>query len=291
MEGTGYFEYDYLDLLKKVADQGYDYPDARRDGVEKRELFGVALRHNILRKGFPLFRGRPTSFKIVRTELCWMLNGRTDLKYLVDRGVNIWNEDGYRFNNPGIPLNLWLEKIKDDDDPENGELGPIYGAQMRDQYLDVLEKLKSGKWNDTGLLVNHWNVDDLPEMALRPCHFAWQVSSPDGVYLDLVYMLRSADLLLGTGYNIAFYALLNQLLAYASGMIPRHVIQVATKAHIYKPHLPAVQELLERPRLGRAAPIVKINKDINYRNPDPDDFKIVGYSAGERLKSFSGILV
>lgn len=184
-----------------------------------------------LREGFPLLKYKKISLYQVAVELQWFLQGRTDVGFLTDRGVNIWNKDSER---------------------AGGTLGPIYGHQWRhgptDQIVSLLARLKENPY-DRRLVVSAWNVKDLPEMALPPCHYAFQVvaMSPPGspLVLGIVVTMRSADIGLGLPYNIASYALLLELIAREVGATAGRLVINIADAHVYKNHLAPLTERLQ----------------------------------------------
>ncbi|MDE6279418.1 MAG: thymidylate synthase, partial [Paramuribaculum sp.] len=207
----------YLDLLQHILDNGTDKSD--RTGTGTRSVFGYQMRFN-LQDGFPLLTTKKLHLKSIIHELLWFLKGDTNVKYLQDNGVRIWNE--------------WVS-------PE-GELGPVYGAQWRswpdgnggviDQISQAVETIKNNP-DSRRIIVSAWNVADLPKMALPPCHAMFQFYVADGKLSMQLYQ-RSADSFLGVPFNIASYALLLMMMAQVCGLQPGEFIHTLGDAHIYR---------------------------------------------------------
>lgn len=249
----------YLDLISKVLNDGVEKED--RTGTGTRSLFGYQMRFN-LDDGFPLLTTKKLHIKSIIYELLWFLNGDTNVKYLQDHGVRIWNE--------------WAD--------ENGELGPVYGHQWRswpdykggtiDQISNVVEMIKKTP-DSRRLIVSAWNVAEVDQMALPPCHTLFQFYVADG-RLSLQLYQRSADLFLGVPFNIASYALLLMMMAKVTGLRAGDFIHTLGDAHIYKNHIEQVKLQLERsPRPLPTMEITSENRDIFSFSFD--DFKLVGY--------------
>lgn len=277
---------DYQDLLKDILTNGTEKED--RTGTGTISVFGRQIRHN-MQDGFPLLTTKRMAIKSIMTELKWFLKGDTNIKYLVDNGCNIWNGDAYKNY-----LNIYNYNFKDDetieplsmeefiDDIKNndgfatqwGELGPIYGAQWRhwlvkdetqydgeyvwcDQIAYLIEQLKDNP-DSRRLMVNAWNLGELDDMVLPPCHYGFQVyTRPStreekivnpGKYrvLSLMWNQRSVDTFLGLPFNIASYGMLLELLAKECNMIAGDLIGNLGDVHIYKNHLKAVKTQLSR---------------------------------------------
>lgn len=250
----------YLDLLSKIMTEGSDRSD--RTGTGTRSIFGHQMRFD-LANGFPLLTTKKLHLKSIIYELLWFLAGDTNVKYLQDHGVRIWNE--------------WAD--------ENGDLGHVYGYQWRswpdgkggtiDQIREAVETIKHNP-DSRRIIVSAWNVADIPDMALPPCHALFQFYVNDG-RLSLQLYQRSADCFLGVPFNIASYALLLMMMAQVTGLQPGEFIHTLGDAHIYHNHLPQVE--LQLSREPKDLPKMLINpavKDIfDFRY---DDFTLVDYN-------------
>ena len=233
----------YLTLLQHVLDNGTRKDD--RTGTGTISTFGYQMRFN-LEEGFPLLTTKKLHLKSIIHELLWFLAGDTNVKYLQENGVRIWNE--------------WAD--------ENGDLGHIYGYQWRswpdyngghiDQIQEVVDTLKNNP-ESRRIIVNAWNVADLPSMKLPPCHAFFQFYVADG-RLSLQLYQRSADIFLGVPFNIASYALLLQMMAQVTGLKAGDFIHTLGDAHIYTNHLEQVQEQLKR--APRQLPRMVINPEV-----------------------------
>jgi thymidylate synthase len=222
---------NYLDLLQYILKNGTKKED--RTGVGTLSIFGAQLRFN-LADGFPLVTTKKVWFKGIVHELLWMLSGNTNIKYLNDNGVHIWDE--------------WADS--------KGNLGPVYGAQWRkwntgdeidfeiDQIKNVIDQIKANP-NSRRLLVNAWNVAELEEMRLPPCHYSYQFSVTDNK-LSCLFNMRSVDTFLGLPFNIASYALLTHMIAQVCGLQPGELIASLGDTHIYLNHLEQVKVQLVR---------------------------------------------
>ena len=216
----------YLDLLQDIMENGYDKPN--RTGVDTRSVFGRSMRFD-LNQGFPLITTKKIHLKSVIYELLWFIKGDTNVKFLQDNGVRIWNE--------------WAD--------ENGDLGSVYGAQWRnwnnegiDQLQELINKLKNNP-DDRRMIVSAWNPSQLNKMALPPCHMFYQCYVADGKLSMLMYQ-RSCDMFLGVPFNIASYALLTMMLAQVCGLKLGEYVHVLGDAHIYHNHFAQVREQLAR---------------------------------------------
>ncbi|MBR6749558.1 MAG: thymidylate synthase [Bacteroidaceae bacterium] len=233
----------YLDLLQYVLDNGVRKDD--RTGTGTISTFGYQMRFN-LEEGFPLLTTKKLHLKSIIHELLWFLAGDTNVKYLQENGVRIWNE--------------WAD--------DNGDLGHIYGYQWRswpdykgghiDQIQEVVDTIKNNP-DSRRIIVNAWNVADLPEMKLPPCHAFFQFYVADG-RLSLQLYQRSADIFLGVPFNIASYALLLQMMAQVTGLKAGDFVHTLGDAHIYTNHLEQVHEQLKRE--PRALPRMIINPEV-----------------------------
>ena len=233
----------YLDLLQHLLDNGTRKDD--RTGTGTISTFGYQMRFN-LEEGFPLLTTKKLHLKSIIHELLWFLAGDTNVKYLQDNGVRIWNE--------------WAD--------ENGDLGHIYGYQWRswpdyngghiDQIQEVVDTIKNNP-DSRRIIVNAWNVADLPTMKLPPCHAFFQFYVADG-RLSLQLYQRSADIFLGVPFNIASYALLLQMMAQVTGLKAGDFVHTLGDAHIYTNHLEQVREQLSR--APRPLPRMIINPEV-----------------------------
>ena len=238
----------YLEILRDVMENGQDADN--RTGVYARKVFGRQMRFD-LSKGFPLVTTKKTFFRGIVHELIWLLSGNTNIKYLLDNNVHIWDE--------------WAD--------ENGDLGPVYGHQWRnfnsqgyDQIRDMIERIKKNP-QDRRIIVSAWNPAQIEQMALPPCHCFFQFDvTPDGKLNCMLYQ-RSCDLFLGVPFNIASYSLLTMMIAQVCGLKPGEFVHTLGNAHIYSNHFEQVKLQLTREPLP--LPMVKINPDVK----DIDDFK------------------
>ena len=256
----------YLDLLKHIIEHGTDKSD--RTGTGTRSVFGHQMRFD-LADGFPLVTTKKVHLKSIIHELLWFLNGDTNVKYLQDNGVRIWNE--------------WA-------DPD-GNLGHIYGYQWRswpdysgghiDQIKQAVEDIKHNP-DSRRIIVSAWNVADIPNMNLPPCHAFFQFYVADG-RLSLQLYQRSADCFLGVPFNIASYALLLQMMAQVCGLKPGEFIHTTGDTHIYKNHFDQVS--LQLTREPRPLPRMIINPDVkDIFGFKYDDFKLEGYDPHPAIK-------
>lgn len=230
---------NYHILLKTILEEGTDKSD--RTGTGTRSIFGYQMRFN-LKKGFPLLTTKKVHFKSIIHELIWFLKGDTNIKYLKENGVSIWDK--------------WAD--------ENGNLGRVYGAQWRnfggiDQINELLNSLKNNP-NSRQMIVSAWNPVNVPNMALPPCHTLWQCYVANGK-LSLQLYQRSADVFLGLPFNIASYALLTHMLAQVSGLEVGDLIMTLGDAHLYNNHFE--QANLQLTREEKELPTLELNKEIN----------------------------
>lgn len=250
----------YLDLLSRILNEGVHKGD--RTGTGTLSVFGNQMRFN-LRDGFPLLTTKKLHLKSIIYELLWFLRGDTNVHYLQEHGVRIWNE--------------WADV--------NGELGPVYGHQWRswpdykggtiDQITNVLEQIKHNP-NSRRMLVTAWNPAEVDEMALPPCHCLFQFYVADG-RLSLQLYQRSADTFLGVPFNIASYALLLQMMAQVTGLEAGEFIHTTGDTHLYSNHLE--QAKLQLTRTPRPLPKMKINPDVKDLFAFKyEDFELVDYN-------------
>jgi len=249
----------YLDLLRHILDHGT--PKSDRTGTGTRSIFGYQMRFD-LADGFPLVTTKKLHLKSILHELLWFLRGETNIAYLKEHGVSIWDE--------------WAD--------ERGELGPIYGYQWRswpapggrhiDQISDVIERIRHTP-DSRRLIVSAWNVADLDEMALPPCHLLFQFYVAEGRLSCQMYQ-RSADVFLGVPFNIASYALLTLMVAQVTNLAPGEFIHTLGDAHLYNNHLEQARVQLERE--PRPLPTLRINRNVksifDFRY---DDFRLEAY--------------
>lgn len=267
----------YQELLKDILANGVEKED--RTGTGTISVFGRQIRHN-MQDGFPLLTTKKMAVKSIMTELKWFLRGDTNIKYLVDNGCNIWNGDAYKNyekyamdNSYGVDvfsMEEFIDEIKTNDGfaKKWGELGPIYGAQWRhwlvkdeteydgeyvwcDQIAYLIEQIKDNP-DSRRLMVNAWNVGNLPEMALPPCHYAFQCYVADGK-LSLMWNQRSVDTFLGLPFNIASYGMLLHLLAKEVGLEPGELVGNLGDVHLYKNHIKQAKEQIVRSPYGLPA--------------------------------------
>ncbi len=219
---------EYRALLSAILHGGKAKAD--RTGTGTRSVFGRSIEHD-MSLGFPILNAKRISFNAARTELLWILNGRTDLKYLEDNGVKYWRPDYERSNRT------------------DETLGPVYGKQWRDfdgvDQLDWLVYGISANPNSRRLMINAWNPADMAEMVLPPCHYGFQVYINNGV-MDLMWQQRSADVFLGLPYDIAMYGLLLELLAKGAGLKAGKLIGSLGDCHLYNNHIDQANEFVAR---------------------------------------------
>ncbi|BAN35675.1 thymidylate synthase [Sulfuricella denitrificans skB26] len=257
----------YLDLMQHVLDHGHQKSD--RTGTGTVSVFGHQMRFD-LSQGFPLVTTKKCHLKSIIHELLWFLQGDTNIKYLKDNGVRIWDE--------------WAD--------ENGNLGPVYGYQWRswptpdgrhiDQISQVVEQIKNTP-DSRRLIVSAWNVADVDKMKLPPCHAFFQFYVADGKLSCQLYQ-RSADIFLGVPFNIASYALLTLMVAQVCGLKPGDFVHTLGDAHIYLNHLEQTREQLARQ--PRTLPAMKLNPDVkNIFDFKFEDFTLAGYDPHPAIKA------
>ncbi len=257
----------YLDLMQHVLDHGTKKSD--RTGTGTVSVFGYQMRFN-LREGFPLVTTKKCHMKSIIHELLWFLQGSTNIKYLKDNGVKIWDE--------------WAD--------ENGNLGPVYGKQWRswatvdgrvvDQITEVIAQIKNNP-DSRRLIVSAWNVGELNQMALAPCHAFFQFYVADGKLSCQLYQ-RSADIFLGVPFNIASYALLTLMVAQVCALQPGDFVHTFGDAHLYSNHME--QTHLQLSREPRPLPTMKINPSVkNIFDFRFEDFTLEGYDPHPAIKA------
>ncbi len=286
----------YLDLLNHIMEQGTNKED--RTGTGTISTFGYQMRFD-LNEGFPLLTTKKVHLKSVVHELLWFVQGDTNIKYLVDNNVRIWNEWPYQIfkKSPdynGETMKEFVMKIKDSDDfaKKHGELGPVYGRQWRhfegpnglfiDQLSQVIEMIKTNP-GSRRLIVNSWNPPLIPEMALPPCHMMFHFYVNNGKLSCQLYQ-RSADTFLGVPFNIASYALLTMMVAQVCDLELGDFVHTLGDAHIYNDHFEQVK--LQLTREPKKLPIMKINKDVkSITEFTYEDFELVGYDPHPLIKA------
>lgn len=277
---------EYLNLVNRILKEGTVKQD--RTGTGTISLFGPQMEFD-LSKGFPMLTTKELPVRVINEELFWFINGDTDLKTLLDRKVNIWNPDGYRFykeQGGTLDFEAFLEMVR----KEGFDLGPIYGAQWRgweteegpiDQLRDVTDRLRTNP-DDRRLIVSAWNPGDIRKMALPPCHILFQYYVENGRLSCKLYQ-RSADMFLGVPFNIASYAAKTHLMAHTLGLEVGKFIHSFGDAHIYLNHIDQVTEQLKRK--PKDLPTIRINAKHDYLDQyKPGDIEIIGYDPHGPIK-------
>lgn len=278
----------YHDLVQRILDEGVTKQD--RTGVGTKSIFGHQMRFD-LGEGFPLLTTKKTWFKGVAVELLWFLKGETNVQYLLDHDVHIWDE--------------WA-------DPETGDLGPVYGAQWRswpnmtktdfggyrydtyennpiDQIQNVVDQIRKSPFSRR-LIVTAWNPAEVDNMALPPCHTMFQFNVRPGsqgqpLYLDCQLYQRSADVFLGVPFNIASYALLTEMIAQQTGLVPGHFVHTMGDAHLYLNHMDQVQELLSRDPGRYPLPHLQMITAPSIDEYQYDNIHLIGYDSYPAIKA------
>lgn len=307
----------YLELAQKILDEGVEKTD--RTGTGTKSIFGYQMRFD-LQKGFPLLTTKKTAFGLIKSELLWFLKGDTNIRYLLENNNHIWDEWAFEryiksadYKGPDMTdfghrvlededfknayqeqMALFREKVLTDDafSAQYGELGNIYGSQWRhwktaqgetiDQIKDVIEMIKTQP-DSRRLIVSAWNPEDVPHMALPPCHTLFQFFVADGKLSCQLYQ-RSADVFLGVPFNIASYALLTHLIANETGLEVGDFVHTFGDAHLYLNHMNQINEQLSRetyelPELVLKAP------DKSIFDMEKDDIFVKGYKSHPRIKA------
>ena len=315
----------YQQLLQDILDYGVEKKD--RTGTGTKSIFGYTIRHN-MKEGFPLLTTKKMAWKTLVTELMWFLRGDTNIKYLVDNGCHIWDGDAYKnfvatikqkhsIHYEPIEKDSFIERVKTDSEfaKQYGELGPIYGKQWRDwnyqnkknhyvtpgqsthndihidQIQNLIDQLKTNP-DSRRLMVSAWNVGQLDQMVLPPCHYGFQCYVREGKYLSLMWNQRSVDTFLGLPFNIASYALLLEILAKAIQMVPDQLIGSLGDVHLYNNHIDQAKEQLTRdsfelPRL-KMNPIFLANlehKGLDEAINGQVNFELEGYQSHASIKA------
>ena len=256
----------YLDLMQHVLDNGIKKED--RTGTGTYSIFGYQMRFN-LKDGFPLITTKKCNLRSIIHELLWFLQGDTNIKYLQDNQVRIWDE--------------WAD--------ENGNLGPVYGAQWRtwqgadgqtvDQITQLIEQIKNNP-DSRRLIVSAWNVAQIEDMALPPCHAFFQFYVVNGKLSCQLYQ-RSADIFLGVPFNIASYALLTMMIAQVTNLEVGDFVHTFGDAHLYSNHIE--QTNLQLSRIPNALPTMKINQEVkSIFDFKIEDFELLNYDAYPHIK-------
>lgn len=256
----------YKDLCRHVLENGMEKAD--RTGTGTKSIFGYQMRIN-LKDGFPLLTTKKLHLKSIVYELLWFLKGDTNVKYLQENGVRIWNE--------------WAD--------DNGELGPVYGSQWRswtgadgrsiDQISELISEIKNNP-TSRRLIVSAWNPGELDKMALPPCHCLFQFYVSEGTLSCQLYQ-RSADLFLGVPFNIASYALLTEMIAHVTGLKAGEFIHTFGDVHIYNNHLEQIKLQLDRE--VRPLPTLKLDENVtSIFDFTYDDFTLEGYDPHPHIK-------
>ncbi len=257
----------YLDLLKYIMENGAEKTD--RTGTGTKSIFGHQMRFN-LSEGFPMVTSKKLHLRSIIYELLWFLKGETNIQYLKENGVSIWDE--------------WAD--------ENGELGPVYGKQWRswtgadgktyDQIADLIHQIKTTP-DSRRLIVSAWNVAELPYMALMPCHTLFQFYVADGKLSCQLYQ-RSADVFLGVPFNIASYALFTLMVAQVCGLEPGDFVHSFGDVHLYNNHIE--QANLQLSRSTFQLPTIKLNPEVkDIFSFKFDDFILEGYQSHPGIKA------
>ena len=307
----------YLELAQKILDEGVVKTD--RTGTGTKSIFGYQMRFD-LQKGFPLLTTKKTAFGLIKSELLWFLKGDTNIRYLLENNNHIWDEWAFEryiksadytgldmtdfgrrsledeaFNELyQIELTQFQNRILEDDDfaSKHGELGQIYGSQWRhwktsqgetiDQIKDVIEMIKHNP-DSRRLMVSAWNPEDIPNMALPPCHSLFQFYVADGKLSCQLYQ-RSADVFLGVPFNIASYALLTHLIANETGLEVGDFVHTFGDAHLYLNHMDQIEEQLSREPHDLPELVIK-HPEKSIFDMEKNDIIVKGYKSHPRIKA------
>lgn len=298
-------ETQYLNTLRDVMQDGEKVPN--RTGVDTYRLLGVTHRYNF-KDGFPLFTTKKVYWKGVVHELLWFLRGDTNIKYLVDNNVNIWNDDAYRwytkkvseFGMSPLPKEEFIQLMKEPQASDAfisgyrlGDLGPVYGAQWRhwrdsigypiDQVQKLINDLKNNP-SSRRHIISAWNAAEIEDMALPPCHVLSQFTvRSDGTLWCHMYQ-RSCDMLLGVPFNVASYSLLTYIIAHLAGLKPGGFIHTMHDCHIYENHLDACREQITRDT--RSFPTLTIASSLQTLDQlSLESFSLDGYDPHPAIKA------
>ena len=302
----------YQDLLDDILHKGVLKDD--RTGTGTYSVFGRQIRHN-MKDGFPLLTTKKMAWKTLITELLWFLKGDTHIKFLLDNNCHIWDGDAYAAYRKSVQKHYedggdvadkkqFIEEVKRGTTNDWGDLGPVYGKQWRGWfnydsnvdpvYVDQIQNLIKGiKENPDSRrhMVNAWNVGELDQMVLPPCHYGFQCYVRDGKYLSLMWNQRSVDTFLGLPFNIASYGLLLTMIAKECDLIPDELIGNLGDVHLYKNHVEQAIEQIKRKPF--TLPDLKLMSNINFKaamNGTLDkiqweDFYLLGYQSHESIKA------
>lgn len=307
----------YLGLAQRMLDEGVDKED--RTGTGTKSIFGHQMRFN-LQEGFPLLTTKQTSFHLIKSELLWFLHGKTNIRYLLEHNNHIWDEWAFKnyvesedYQGPDMTdfglrvledeafkevyekeMAAFQKKVLEDDvfAEKYGSLGDVYGAQWRhwqtrrgetiDQISDVINLIKNNP-DSRRMIVSAWNPEDIPHMALPPCHTLFQFYVSEGRLSCQLYQ-RSADVFLGVPFNIASYALLTHLIAHETGLQVGDFVHTLGDAHLYSNHLDQINIQLERE--PRPLPTLRLNKEkSSVFDFDMEDIQIENYNPHGRIKA------
>jgi thymidylate synthase len=267
-------ENEYERLISEILYRGLDKSD--RTGTGTKSVFGRTIRHD-MSLGFPILTGKRVSFNAARTELLWILNGRTDLKYLEDNGVKYWRPDYERSGRT------------------DETLGPVYGKQWRDfngvdQLVNLVNAIRVNP-HSRRMLVSAWNPADMDDMVLPPCHYGFQIYINNGV-MDLMWQQRSVDVFLGLPYDISMYGLLLEMLAKGSNLIPGQLIGQLGDCHLYNNHLEQAKEYRRRPKrvlpqlyLNSGIKLIELNDSSELFIPNKDNINLKNYNPYPAIKA------
>ena len=267
-------ENEYERLISEILYRGLDKSD--RTGTGTKSVFGRTIRHD-MSLGFPILTGKRVSFNAARTELLWILNGRTDLKYLEDNGVKYWRPDYERSGRT------------------DETLGPVYGKQWRDfngvdQLVNLVYAIRVNP-HSRRMLVSAWNPADMDDMVLPPCHYGFQIYINNGV-MDLMWQQRSVDVFLGLPYDISMYGLLLEMLAKGSNLIPGQLIGQLGDCHLYNNHLEQAKEYRRRPKrvlpqlyLNSGIKLIELNDSSELFIPNKDNINLKNYNPYPAIKA------
>ncbi|SHF55353.1 thymidylate synthase [Ornithinibacillus halophilus] len=310
-------EQAYLDLCEHILNNGWKKGDRTNTGTYS--IFGHQMRFN-LQDGFPLLTTKRVPFRLVASELLWFIKGDTNIRYLLENNNNIWNEWAFKnwvesedYDGPDMTdfgnrsqidkdfkevyeetMNQFKQKVLSDDAfaKKYGDLGSVYGKQWRawktskeetiDQLMDVIDSIQNNP-NSRRHIVSAWNPEDIPNMALPPCHTMFQFYVADGKLSCQLYQ-RSADVFLGVPFNIASYALLTHLIAHECGLEVGEFVHTLGDAHIYANHVEQVKTQLQREK--RSLPTLKLNVEKqSIFEYELEDFEVVGYDPHPTIKA------
>ena len=267
-------ENEYKGLLSEILDKGVDKSD--RTGTGTKSVFGRTIRHD-MSLGFPILTGKKISFNAAKTELLWILQGRTDLKYLEDNGVKYWRPDYERSGRT------------------DETLGPVYGKQWRnfngvDQLKNLVYSIITNP-DSRRLIVSAWAPHEMKDMVLPPCHYAFQVYINDGV-MDLMWQQRSADVFLGLPYDITMYGLLLEMLAKGAGLKAGQLIGQLGDCHLYNNHLEQAREYRRRSKrklpeldLNSGIKLIEFNDSSELFIPNKDNINLKNYNPYPAIKA------